>query len=490
MDQTRMPLLEALKRHAELKRVSMHVPGHKNGQVFHKDAEVFFKDILTLDVTEIEGMDDLHQPEGIILEAEILAALLFRAAETLFLVGGSTAGNLAMILGTLNEGDRVLVQRSSHQSVLHGLEMAGASPVFLEPERDSKTGITYGVSEATVREAVSAWPEAKALLLTSVSYEGYGQDLTGHVHFAHEAGMCVLVDEAHGPHLIFNQDRWPASALRAGADAVVQSAHKMLPAMTMSSWLHVQGNRVNRNRIKKYLRMLQSSSPSYPLMASLDAARAYLAAYTETQGEQMAEWSRQFRDRLNRIPQICTASEKINGFVQDPLKVVIESRCRASGRELQKAFAEEGIIAELAGHRHVLFTLPFTVSEPEYEAAAAAVQRACSPYAVSPDPHTVHGRKFNSEKRRITPLALSYREMDRQVPQKVPFIEAAGLIAAEDVVPYPPGIPFILKGETISYEQVEELKELVSKGVSFQSGRGFITEGLSVYPGRGENKDI
>ncbi|TMW69978.1 aminotransferase class I/II-fold pyridoxal phosphate-dependent enzyme [Alteribacter natronophilus] len=481
MNQNRMPVVEALKKHAMSGSVSMHVPGHKNGSVFHSGSREIFSGVLSIDLTEISGMDDLHCPEGIIRDAEMLAAGLYGTKMTSFLVGGSTAGNLAAILGTVKEGDCVLVQRNSHQSVIHGLEMAGAAPVLLEPEQSENR--TYGVSVNTVREAVAAWPQARALLLTSPTYEGYVQDLTDHIAAAHEAGIPVIVDEAHGAHLIIEEQGWPLTALRAGADAVVQSAHKMLPAMTMSSLLHMQGERLDHEKIRKYLRMIQSSSPSYPLMASLDSARAYLASYTPEEGRAMLEWSREFRSLLNRIPQISCAPSVINNYIQDPLKIVVESMCRASGSELQKAFAEEGIIPELAGPSHVLFTLPLAKEKPDFKGVAEAVQRACSQYnaAAYKNGPERYEPSFSGGGERIIPLAMTYREMASYSAEKVPYTKAAGKIAAEDVVPYPPGIPLLVKGERITAERVGKLSELVSTGASFQSGGAFKTEGISVF---------
>ena len=278
MNHTQYPLYEALLQHAQKKTISFHVPGHKDGQVFQTEVASIFQPLLSIDLTELTGLDDLHSPDGPILEAEKLLADLYQVKESYFLVNGSTAGNLAMIMAACDEDQIVLVQRNCHKSVLHAIQLAKAKPIFLEPEYKTDWKIAASVHYDTVKKALQLYPEAKALILTYPNYYGIAYDIKAMVGLAHQQDIPVLVDEAHGAHFIIGKP-FPPSSAALGADIVVQSAHKTLPAMTMGSYLHFNSKLIDVNKVKDYLHIFQSSSPSYPIMASLDLARGYLAGY-------------------------------------------------------------------------------------------------------------------------------------------------------------------------------------------------------------------
>ncbi len=280
----RAPLYERLLQYANSGNRSYHVPGHKNGAVYTRLAEHpavtlsmdYMQEMLRLDVTEIEGTDDLHHPEDVIREGQELAARCFGAEETYWLVGGSTSGNLALLLSVCQEpGDLILVQRNVHKSVIHGLMLAGARAVFLTPELEPSSGLAVVPSLETIRLALERYPAARAVLLTSPNYYGMGTDLKAIADECHARNVPLLVDEAHGAHF-GHHPRFPHSALAAGADGVVQSTHKMLSAMTMGAMLHIQGDLLDRELLRHRLTMIQSSSPSYPIMASLDLSRYWL----------------------------------------------------------------------------------------------------------------------------------------------------------------------------------------------------------------------
>src|SRR5699024_7214586 len=217
--------------------------------------------LLPLDMTELPGLDDLHAPREIIQEAEELAAAFFKAEHTFFLVGGSTVGNLAMLLATCSPGDDVIVQRNCHKSIMNGLELTGAHPIFIAPEYDSEEGRYLAPSINTLREAVKKYPSAKAVVLTYPDYFGKTFPIKEMIDLAHAYHIPVLVDEAHGVHFSVPEQTIPPSSLALGADVVVQSAHKMAPAMTMASFLHIRSTLVQTDQVGHYLQMLQSSSP-------------------------------------------------------------------------------------------------------------------------------------------------------------------------------------------------------------------------------------
>ncbi|MBO2945920.1 aminotransferase class I/II-fold pyridoxal phosphate-dependent enzyme [Paenibacillus sp. F411] len=368
------PLWEALQNYREKGRASFHVPGHKNGKAYMgvPGADLLM-DVFSVDVTEITGTDDLHQPDGVILEAQRLAADCFGAEESFFLVGGSTAGNLAMILTVCAQpGDLILVQRNVHKSVLNGLMLAGAQAVFLDPEVDAGSGLAIAPSLAAGSAALSAYPKAKGVLLTMPNYYGMGTDLTAWSELCHAAGIPLLVDEAHGAHYGQHPDL-PRHALSCGADVVVQSTHKMLAAMTMGAMLHVQGPRLDRALLRQRLAMVQSSSPSYPVMGSLDLARRLIHAQGPsafTAGLAAVNTFKRGLAQLPRLGLLQPPQARPAAYThQDPFKAVMYDRTGAlSGFALQRALEERGCVPEMSDEHHVvlLFTLGSTEEDAKH----------------------------------------------------------------------------------------------------------------------------
>lgn len=458
------PLFKALIEHNKRNPISFHVPGHKNGLNIQSEANHFFEQILKMDVTELSGLDDLHSPEGVILEAEQLLAELFQTRKSFFLVNGSTVGNLAMIMAVCSENDTVLVQRNCHKSVLNALRLAKVRPIFLEPEYDQDWKVATGVSADTVKEAISLYPNVRAIILTYPNYYGIVSDLEGIINQAHLHHIPVLVDEAHGAHFIIGHP-FPDSAVQLGADIVVQSAHKTLPAMTMGSYLHVNGHIVNVNKVKDYLQILQSSSPSYPIMASLDLARKYVATYTQQDLDDLQKSIKYFKSELNAIPGI-----KILAYPNqqgDLLKVTIQTRCSLSGFELQKKLEEEAVYTELADPYNVLLVLPLLKEGQWYpfEETARKLKKVCKDL-----PFQEQKSKLTMGNQKVSELTIPYKEMDKLDSMDVPIAETIGFVCAETIIPYPPGIPLLLKGEEITNERVNQLQRLLETGARFQGG--------------------
>ncbi|CAM4102997.1 aminotransferase class I/II-fold pyridoxal phosphate-dependent enzyme [Mesobacillus thioparans] len=457
MDQSKTPLYSKLVRHAEGKPMSFHVPGHKNGAVFPENGQKFFEDILKLDATEITGLDDFHSPEGVILEAEDLLTDLYKTEKSFFLINGSTVGNLAMILAAIQEDDVVLVQRNSHKSVMNALRVAKARPVFISPEYNSEFGVAAGLSFGTVESAIRQYPEAKALILTYPNYYGLTYDLKSIIDLAHDHGIPVLVDEAHGVHFIAG-DYFPESAVELGADIVVQSAHKTLPAMTMGAFLHYQTERVPISKLKFYLQALQSSSPSYPLMASLDLARSYLGSYNQEDLSYLRAELEKFRLILEQLESI----RILPG--DDPLKLTLQSW---SGFELQTSLEAKGIFTELADPHNVLLVLPLLKKDMAHRLEEAADK-------IKEVVRTIPNRQKPPESKltdkMISTLAVSYKEMEHQLCEYIPLEEAAGKVCAEQIIPYPPGIPLCLPGEFITEEDIQMILYLIGKEAKVQGG--------------------
>ncbi|MES5952824.1 aminotransferase class I/II-fold pyridoxal phosphate-dependent enzyme [Bacillus fungorum] len=467
MNQNRIPLYEALIEFKERGPLSFHVPGHKNGLNFPKEAIEEFKDILSIDVTELSGLDDLHSPFECIDEAQQLLADVYGVEKSYFLINGSTVGNLAMILSCCGEHDIVLVQKNCHKSIINGLKLARANPIFLDPWIDEVYNVPVGIHDEIIKEAIEKYPNAKALILTHPNYYGMGMDLEASIAYAHAHKIPVLVDEAHGAHFCLG-GAFPKSALAYGADIVVHSAHKTLPAMTMGSYLHINSHLVKEEKVSIYLSMLQSSSPSYPIMTSLDIARFTIARIKEEGHDKIIEFLREFKEELSSIPQIAILQYPL----QDELKVTVQTRCRLSGYELQSVFEKVGIYTEMADPYNVLFILPLQANK-EYMKAVEMIRVALQYYEVKDKKESIR----YTYKGEISPLPYTYKQLEGYEIKVVSVEEAVGMIAAEMVIPYPPGIPLIMYGERITLEHKEQIMYLEKAGARFQGS----TKYMKVY---------
>lgn len=495
------PLHEALREYKKRKDTSFHVPGHKDGQAWqgYSDDEDVLAQVMGIDATEITGTDDLHHPQGVIREAQRLAAIQFGAEETCFLVGGSTAGNLALILSVCTTpGDVLLVQRNVHKSVIHGLMLAGAHAVFLAPQQDPGSGLSTLPSAATVGEALRRHPGAKGVLVTHPNYYGMGASLRPLADICHAHGVPLLVDEAHGAH--FGQHpALPESALAAGADGVVQSTHKMLTALTMGAMLHVQGELLDRTLLKQRLAMLQSSSPSYPIMASLDRSRSLLEAYGPALLEKGLTAAREIREGLKQLSRFAVveppgaSGEPAAYTIQDPWKLVIHDAAGdLSGYDLQERLEAEGCVPEMSDDRYVVLALgPGTTSrharhlltalqriaevevKPGDKAAISTLSANFSESVQASDVLSRQISTWNNEEEDLQfaisePVAFGLTPVSYEEIETIPVEQSTGRLAAEMVIPYPPGIPLVYGGERITEALAERLIELRNSGAKCQ----------------------
>lgn len=514
----RAPVYEMLEQYRAQGKISYHVPGHKNGEAYKGAGGAgFLGEIMKYDVTEISGTDDLHHPEGVIKEAQELAADCFGAEETFFLVGGSTAGNLSLILTVCPEpGMVIILQRNVHKSVIHGLMLGGIRAVFLEPRLDPDSGLAVAPAAETVQAALAAYPEAAAVLVTMPNYYGMGSDLAPLAQICHNCGVPLLVDEAHGAHY-GQHPAFPAGALMCGADGVVQSTHKMLPALTMGAMLHVQGPRLDRALLRQRLAMVQSSSPSYPVMASLDLARRLVhsqRAGAFTAGLAAVDVLRRGLAELPRFGLLQPAEplqsaggtgaargtstppgDKAAYSTQDPFKAVIYDAAGVlGGFELQRMLEEKGIVPEMSDDRHVVLVfslgskaeeaavllgalreidadMPCPLSRDVYPAAEYKTPARNAPSSAEGANDLVHHSTWNnfSTARFSEPVSFSLKPgLDRET-ESISLEYSVGRAAAEMVIPYPPGIPLLYPGETITEDVCSRLKALRKAGARFQA---------------------
>lgn len=467
----RKPLVAALTEFQQKRPFSFHVPGHKNGMLSGLPAD--FKQVLPYDLTELTGLDDLHYPEEVIKEAQQLLAETYAAEHSFFLVNGSTVGNLAMIYAVCGEGDHVIVQRNSHKSIFHALELAKARPVFISPEWDQTSLTAGGVRLTDVEAVIREYPNAKAIVLTYPNYYGMASNEMGKIiELCHEQGMPVLVDEAHGAHFQLGAP-YPLSSLKMGADAVVHSAHKTLPAMTMGSFLHIQGPLIAVDKVRKYLRMLQSSSPSYVIMASLDDARSYLQTYSQADKKSFEEKRHQFVESLKSLPNLEVYE------ADDPLKLMLRVPYH-SGYQLKEQLEQEGIHAELADPYQVLLILPLLKREHGFSFAEVRrrVKRALAKLKEIPRKAvdvTVQPQEA------VSKLEATFAELEGE-GEWISYTKAQGRISAAMIVPYPPGIPLVLAGERWSTDKLESLMDYIATGAQIQGEHRLSEKLIRVLP--------
>ncbi|WP_203248935.1 aminotransferase class I/II-fold pyridoxal phosphate-dependent enzyme [Sporosarcina beigongshangi] len=459
MGNSNRPLVEALLKFNAANPVSFHVPGHKGGSLSGLPSDL--RSVLRYDLTELTGLDDLHEPDGAIDEAQRKLSSFYGSDQSFFLVNGSTVGNLAMIYATCGVGDTIIVQRNAHKSVFHAIELTGARPVLVAPGWDQTTKTAGLMTVVQIREALVAYPDAKAVVVTHPTYYGTtGEGLEEMIKACHTYGVPVLVDEAHGAHFAVGKP-FPRSALDMGADVVVHSAHKTLPAMTMASFLHVRSDLVSTERVAHYLQMLQSSSPSYVLMASLDDARAYIETYDGDDKVLFIERRLAFIERLATIPGLQVIGSN------DPLKLIIRVK-DCSGFELQRELEVEGIYAELADPYQVLFVLPLLKVGTDYpfEEIAKRMESAVTRLHLVREKRNVLEMPLLNEG--ISYLTYTARQMVQMETEWISYDEAVGRVVAASIIPYPPGIPLLIGGEKIGDGHIQTLMNLLQMGAKFQ----------------------
>ncbi|OJF16554.1 MAG: arginine decarboxylase, partial [Bacillaceae bacterium G1] len=313
MSQHETPLFTGLLKHIQRNPIPFHIPGHKKGRGMDPEFRAFVGDaVLSMDLINISPLDDLHHPTHIIKRAQELAAEAFGADHTFFSVQGTSGAIMTMILATCQPGDKIIVPRNAHKSVMAAIVMAGAVPVFIHPVLDRRTGIAHGITTTALAKALDEHPDAKAVLVINPTYYGIAANLKQIVELAHSRQIPVLVDEAHGVHIHFHE-ALPLSAMQAGADMAATSMHKLGGSLTQSSILNIQGPLVNPNRVQAILSMLTTTSTSYLLLASLDAARRYLATQGHRLLSETLALAAYAREEIAKIPGLYCIGPEILG---------------------------------------------------------------------------------------------------------------------------------------------------------------------------------
>ncbi|BAY36266.1 arginine decarboxylase [Nostoc sp. NIES-2111] len=467
LNQNQTPLLDAIKACLARSHAAFYTPGHKGGKgIAQALADLLGNSVFAADLTELADLDNLSAPQGVIQEAQELAAAAFGAAQTWFLVNGSTCGVEAAILATCGAGDKIILPRNVHSSAIAGLILSGAIPIFINPEYDSVLDIAHSITPDAVQAALQQHPDAKAVLTVYPTYYGVCGDLEAIAKITHQHDIPLIVDEAHGAHFAFHPEL-PTSALAAGADLTVQSTHKVLGAMTQASMLHLQGNRIDVDRVSKALQLLQSTSPSYVLLASLDAARQQMAVYGKELMSRTLKLADEAREKISHIPGLSLLHlHRISpGFTAlDRTRLTITvSGLGLTGFEAEEILDEKlGIVAEFSSLQHLTFIISLGNTAADIEQLVEGFTKLVEITPTSPQAIREIETNFSYIRE------LSPREAFFSASEMIPVEQAGDRICAEIICPYPPGIPVIMPGEVITKPALEYLQHIQSLG-------GFIT---------------
>ncbi len=468
LDHTRAPFYEALLAEKNFAPLSFHMPGHKFKAGLLPDLTTWLgADWAAVDVNECSPtVDYLHAPGPALRDAQALAADLAGADATYFLVNGATVGNQAMLLATAHDGQKVIVSRASHRSVYAGLILSGARPVYVPASVHPATGLPLAVSTAAIAAALQANPEAVAVQITGINYYGYLPDVPALVALAHAHDVPLLVDEAHGAHLGLHP-LLPRSAVQHGADLVVQSPHKTLGALTQAAWLHVVGDRVARPALAQALALLQSSSPSVLLTGSLDVVRRRMALDGSRLLGRVVALAARARDSIRAIPGLDCYGPELIGDAQgiaahDPSKLVIDVRAsELTGTQLQARLRDQSRLGvEFADPGHVVCSITAADDDETVDALLEALRRA-----VVGSREAQSGAIEIGDLPPIPAMALTPRQAFGAPTTVVKLEDAIGRVCAEQVMPYPPGIPLLLPGEVVGAEHVDYLRGQLAHGV-------------------------
>lgn len=466
-DILRAPIAEAMRAYAADGARAYHTPGHKQGLGAHPLLKALVtEEGLREEVSLMEELDDLHEPTMCIKEAQEMAAALYGADQAYFMINGTTGAIHTMLMGALRPGDAVLVPRNAHRSMIGGIILAGAHPVFLQPEVDERLGIAMGLTEETVARAIAAHPEAKALACVYPTYYGVTFDLARIAALVHAHDMLLLVDEAHGPHLRFSE-ALPPQAIDCGADMAAQSTHKILGAMTQASMLLVNGPRVDRERVREAASLLQSTSPNQLLLASLDIARLQMAENGRETVGRAVRLAGRLRSAINAIDGLWSFGPEYTCYPGatglDATKITVQvTGLGLSGVEAESILRHEyKVQCELSDARNLLFILSYADKDEQVDYLLRALQGLARDHRRGSEASGAVSTKLPA----VPAQSMTPREAFFAPKGSVAFSEAEGHIAAEQVMFYPPGIPILCPGDVIDAASLRYIEAMQALGL-------------------------
>lgn len=450
-----MTILDSMQKYKETAHTPFHTPGHKMGLCVHPE----LKKLLTEDgwkkeVNVTDALDDLNSPSWAIKDAEEKAAELYGADAALFMVNGTTSAIQTMILGSLKDGDTILAPRNAHRSVFGAAVLSGVDIVYMTPEINDEFQIIEELAPKTIEKSIAEHPYAKAVLITSPTYYGRFSDIESIAKIVHNAGMLLLVDEAHGPHLPFLPE-FPNSAISRGADMVASSTHKMLGAITQGSMLFVNKARVDFRKVAQTAALLTTTSPNQIIVASLEAAMEQMAEHGEEYFKNLLPLVANLKNELKEA-----GFELLEGDL-DPMKLTLRiSDFGISGKEADKILLTKyGVAAELSNLHNLLFLISYADNKETLETLKNSLI------------DLIRDKKKHSKTMnfpilpKIPPSKILPRKAFFGDIREIPFKDSAGFVAAEEITSYPPGIPLIHPGEVITEEIIKYAKDVRAFGI-------------------------
>ena len=477
-DQCSTPYFDALKDYVDSDIITFHVPGHVQGMGAHAKFRSFVKKHgLEADVSQVLGLDDIHQPDSVVKEAQELAAKAYNTDKTYFLINGSSSGNHAMILAVLNPGDKIILPRNVHRSTTGALILSGAVPVYMEPEYDYDMQVDHTVTPETLEKTLQEHPDAKAVFILSPTYYGVSCDIKKMVDIAHKYDKPILVDEAWGPHFHFHPEL-PMAATDAGADMCINSTHKLVGSMCQASMLHAQGSRIDYGRLETVIRLFLSTSPSCLMVASLDVARMNLATKGRELLDRTLKISREAYDRINEIKGLKAYGRELVGLpgvhAVDETKLTISARDLGyTGYEVEQIFRKQyNIQLEMSELFNVLFLITIGHTQKDVD----RIIDACRDVDNWDRNHVMLSKVKLFYKRKNKPLEqpdwprqlMTPREAFTAPFEIIPLSESAGRVCSEMITPYPPGIPILRPGDEITRDTVDHITIEMEAGVHIQ----------------------
>lgn len=496
-----MKLIDRLKEYGKSDFYAFHMPGHKRQEEL---GITLFPNPFSVDITEIDGFDNLHHPEGILKESMERAAAVYGADRTYYLVNGSTCGILAAISSAVSDGKKLLMARNSHKSAYHAAMLNRMETEYIYPEIIEESGIQGGIEPGELRRILEADKENRigAVFLTSPTYEGIVSDIKNLAEIVHERGIPLIVDEAHGAHFAFYEGEgenrqtgrlFPRSALQCGADLVIQSIHKTLPSLTQTAVLHLKEGIADRERLDFYLRIYQSSSPSYVMMASIDNCIEYMAGEGRKRLEQLGRRLEHWMEDAKQWSCLRVLDDHVleeNGaFDRDISKLVVgispqAEKAGINGTALAEAVRRRfHLEPEMCCDRYVLYMTSLMDSEESLFKLSAALTKIdeeiagalCMGRNEGTEGTSEETEKHSGEQGTLTwtrdvPRRISMAEAVSKKGRRIRLEDACGCISRGFLTVYPPGVPAVVPGEMISQETAELLLK--------NAGLGLTVEGL------------
>lgn len=476
-DQQRAPVYEALEDFRKNRIVPFDVPGHKRGRGNPELVELLGQQCVGIDVNSMKCLDNLCHPISVIREAEEMAAEAFGAAYAFLMVGGTTASVQSMVLSVCKKGEKIILPRNVHRSVINALVLNGAIPVYVNPDMDTKLGIALGMKVSQVEQAIRENPDAVAVLVNNPTYYGICSDLRSIVALAHKNGMKVLADEAHGTHFYFGENM-PISAMAAGADMAAVSMHKSGGSLTQSSFL-LTGPGMNPGYVRQIINLTQTTSASYLLLASLDISRRNLALRGREEFAKVTALAEYARAEINRIGgYYAYTAELINGdsiYDFDRTKLTVNTLgIGLAGIEVYDLLRDEyDIQAELGDIANILAYISIGDREREIERLVSALAEIRRQY--KKDGAGMFTQEYIDPKVVVSPQRAFYAEKE-----SLPLMETKGKVCSEFVMCYPPGIPILAPGEQITGQILNYIRYAKEKGCSMTGPEDPYIERLNV----------